>query len=317
MRIVFMGTPDFAAEVLKSLYCSEHEIVAVYTQPDRPKGRKGELAAPPVKEYALEQGLPVYQPEKIRRKDWVTALREQKPDLMVVAAYGQILPQRILDIAPCINVHASLLPRYRGSSPIQRSIAAGDAETGVTIMRMDAGMDTGNSILQVRVPITDSDTGETMHDKLADAGAKALMRVVEQFSAGENPVGIPQDEALATYAPMLSREDGRMDWNRSARLIDCAVRAYTPWPSAYTLLEDRVLKVQQVRVFDPGLMIAEPGRVLSREQLIEADRRILVQTGQGILEICRLQLPGKRALNADEFLRGCPLWGRRLGADER
>ena len=320
MRIVFMGTPDYAAESLKNLCASEHEIVAVYTQPDRPKGRKGELAAPPVKEYVLEQGLEVFQPERIRRKAWVAKLKEQAPDLMVVAAFGQILPKSILDIAPCINVHASLLPKYRGSSPIQRSIAAGDEVTGVTIMRMDEGIDTGNSILQVQVPITDTDTGETMHDKLAVAGARALMQVVEQFAAGENPEGEKQDDAQATHAPMLSREDGKMDWSQSARLMDCAVRAFTPWPSAYTTFEGKILKVQQVKVFAREGNISEVGQVLTKEQAAalgaKADCQILVQAGEGILEICQLQLPGKKALPADVFLRGCPLWGKRLGADE-
>ncbi len=320
MRIVFMGTPDFAAVVLKALCESGQEIIAVYTQPDRPKGRKGELCASPVKEYALSQGLEVYQPERIRRKAWVARLEEQKPELIVVAAFGQILTQQILDIAPCINVHASLLPKYRGSSPIQRAIADGESVTGVTIMRMDAGIDTGNSILQVSVPITDKDTGESMHDKLAAAGAEALLQVVRRFETGENPVGDPQDEALATHAPMLSREDGHIDWKRSAWQIDCAVRAYTPWPSAYTELEGKVLKIQEVRVYQKEpLSAVEPGTVLTRE---EAQRvgapsdRILVQTGEGILEICRLQLPGKKSLPADVFLRGCPLWGRRLGGDE-
>ncbi|MBQ7916046.1 MAG: methionyl-tRNA formyltransferase, partial [Firmicutes bacterium] len=281
---------------------------------------KGELAAPPVKEYALEQGLEVFQPERIRRKAWVAKLKEQAPDLMVVAAFGQILPKSILDIAPCINVHASLLPKYRGSSPIQRSIAAGDEVTGVTIMRMDEGIDTGNSILQVQVPITDTDTGETMHDKLAVAGARALMQVVEQFAAGENPEGEKQDDAQATHAPMLSREDGKMDWSQSARLMDCAVRAFTPWPSAYTTFEGKILKVQQVKVFAREGNISEVGQVLTKEQAAalgaKADCQILVQAGEGILEICQLQLPGKKALPADVFLRGCPLWGKRLGADE-
>jgi methionyl-tRNA formyltransferase len=192
--------------------------------------------------------------------------------------------------------------------------------TGVTIMRMDEGIDTGNSILQVQVPITDTDTGETMHDKLAVAGAQALMQVVEMFAAGQDPEGEKQDESLATHAPMLSREDGKMDWNKSARLMDCAVRAYTPWPSAYTTFEGKILKVQQVKVFAQEGHICEAGQVLTKEQAAalgaKADRQILVQAGEGILEICQLQLPGKKALPADAFLRGCPLWGKRLGADE-
>lgn len=319
MRIVFMGTPDFAVEILKSIHKAGHEIVAVYTQPDRPKGRKGELAASPVKEYALSEGLRIYQPERIRRKIWVERLYEQKPELIVVAAYGQILPKAILELAPCINVHASLLPRYRGSAPIQRAIAAGEMKTGVTIMHMDEGVDTGASILQKEVAIEEEDTGASMHDKLAQAGAQALTEVLVMFERGENPQGTPQDESLATYAPMLSREDGRIDWAQSARQIDCAVRAFTPWPSAYTTWKGKVLKVQKVRVFAPDGDHDECGRVLTKEDALAAggspDRQILVAAGQGIIEICQLQLPGKKSLAADVFLRGCPLWGEKLGAD--
>lgn len=315
MRIVFMGTPDFAAQILKSLCESAHDITAVYTQPDRPKGRKGELAMSPVKEYALERGLEVCQPERIRRKAWIARLKEQNPDMIIVAAYGQILPKAILDIAPCINVHASLLPRYRGSAPIQRAIAAGDEVTGVTIMWMDEGIDTGNSILQAEVPILPEDTGESMHDKLAAAGARALMQVVERFAVGECPEGVPQDESKATYAPMLSREDGQIDWNQTARRIDCGVRAYTPWPCAYTTWNGKVVKIQRTGIFREEEKVegCVSGQVLTKEQTASLDgrpeRQILVQTGTGILEILQLQLPGKKSLPADAFLRGCPLWG--------
>lgn len=318
MRIVFMGTPDFAEVILKGICAAGHEVAAVYTQPDRPKGRRGELAPSPVKEYALSQGLNVCQPERIRRKIWVERLRRQNPELIVVAAYGQILTKAILETAPCINVHASLLPKYRGSAPIQRSIAAGEPVTGVTIMRMDEGIDTGASILQREVPITGEDTGETMHEKLAVAGAQALKEVLDMFERGENPQGTPQDESLATYAPMLSREDGRIDWTKSAHLIDCAVRAFTPWPSAYTTWNGKTLKVQKVRIFDRERTDIPCGRVLSKEETLECgaqpERQILAGTGQGILEICQLQLPGKKSLPADVFLRGCPLWGEQLDA---
>lgn len=320
MRIVFMGTPDFAVEVLKSIHKAGHEIIAVYTQPDRPKGRKGELAASPVKEYALSEGLKIYQPERIRRKVWVERLSEQKPDLIVVAAFGQILPKTILELAPCINVHASLLPRYRGSAPIQRAIAAGEVKTGVTIMHMDEGVDTGASILQKEVAIGEEDTGESMHNKLAQAGAKALTEVLDMFERGENPQETPQNESLATYAPMLSREDGRIDWTQPARLIDCAVRAFTPWPAAYTMWKGKVLKVQNVRVFAQDGVHDRCGRVLTKEEALAVggspDRQILVAAGRGIVEICQLQLPGKKSLAADVFLRGCPLWGEELGADD-
>ena len=320
MRIVFMGTPDFAEGILQSLIDSEHQVIAVYTQPDRPQGRKAELTPPPVKVLAERAGIPVYQPVRIRRPKWVGLLTEQAPDLIVVAAFGQILPPSILSIAPCINVHASLLPKYRGSSPIQRAIAAGDTETGVTIMRMDEGMDTGNILYRQIVPITAQDTGESLFDKLAAAGQEALVPVLGQFAAGEDPQGIPQDSALATYAPMLSRKDGRLDFTAPAHLLDCHVRAFTPWPSTFTNWEERQVKILQVSVFteEPVLPGVDPGHVLTREEAgrigASAEHRILVQTGCGILEILRLQLPGKKPLPADAFLRGYPFWGCRLGS---
>ena len=244
MRIVFMGTPEFAASCLRGVLEAGYEVAAVYTQPDRPKGRKGELCASPVKELALSEGIPVYQPERIRRKAEVETLRNLRPDLILVAAYGQILSKAILDMAPCINAHASLLPHYRGSSPIQRAIAAGDAVTGVTAMRMNEGVDTGNIIFTREVPITDQDTGDSLEEKLAQAGAEALVAVLKAREAGDELVGTPQDESQATHAPMLSREDGKMDWNLSARQMDQAVRAFTSWPSSYTLWKGKTLKVQ-------------------------------------------------------------------------
>lgn len=322
MRIVFMGTPEFAASCLRGVLEAGYDVAAVYTQPDRPKGRKGELCASPVKEYALSRGIPVYQPERIRRKAEVETLRNLQPDLILVAAYGQILNKAILDMAPCINAHASLLPRYRGSSPIQRAIAAGDTVTGVTAMRMDEGVDTGNMILTREVPITDQDTGDSLEKKLAQAGAEALVAVLKAWEAGDNLIGTPQDESQATYAPMLSREDGKMDWNLSARQMDQAVRAFTSWPSSYTLWKGKPLKVQAVRVFqETGRPGEHPnGTVFNREEAAalgaKPDWQILVQTGEGVLELCQLQLPGKKSLPADVFLRGCPLWGERLGEDE-
>lgn len=322
MRIVFMGTPEYAEVCLRGVREAGYEVAAVYTQPDRPKGRKGELSAPPVKEYALSQGIPVFQPERIRRKAEVERLRQLKPDLILVAAYGQILSKAILSIAPCINAHASLLPRYRGCSPIQRAIAAGESVTGVTVMRMDEGVDTGNMILTREVPVTDQDTGDSLEMKLAEAGAEAFLAALSAWEAGDDLTGVPQDESLATYAPMLSREDGRMDWSLSAKEMERAVRAFTSWPASFTRWKGKTLKVQEVRVFlESGRPGGHPnGTVFTREEAAglgaKPDRQILVQTGDGVLEMRALQLPGKKMLQADAFLRGCPLLGERLGEDE-
>ena len=333
MRIVFMGTPDFAGGILTSLLDAGENVIAVYTQPDRPQGRKAVMTPPPVKVIAESHGIPVYQPVRIRRDKWVRLLEEQKPDVMVVAAFGQILPKQILDIAPCVNVHASLLPRYRGSSPIQRAIAAGDRETGVTIMRLDEGMDTGNILHKEIIPIRDTDTGETLFDRLEELGRKALRKVLDDYEAGKDLVGVPQDPEFATYAPMLTREDGRLDFTRSAWLLDCQIRAFTPWPSTYTIYEGKVLKILAGRIFrdSSGATGASAaagaddagracGTVLTQEEVREAGgnagKQILVQTGDGLLELLTLQLPGKKPLPADVFLRGCPLWGKTLGLEQ-
>ena len=331
MRIVFMGTPDFAGGILRSLLDGGYDVIAVYTQPDRPQGRKAILTPPPVKVIAQQHNIPVYQPVRIRRDKWVGLLQEQKPDIIVVAAFGQILPKSILDIAPCVNVHTSLLPRYRGSSPIQRAIASGDAETGVTIMRLDEGMDTGNILRQETIPIEDTDTGESLFEKLAVLGQKALKTVLDEFAAGEELVGTPQDPELATYAPMLSREDGRLDFTRSAWLLDCQIRAFTPWPSTYTMYDGKVLKILAGRMFKSGTGADGAfkgetdsdsagracGQILTQDEVREtggnAGKQILVQTGDGLLELLTLQLPGKKPLPSDVFLHGCPLWGKTLG----
>lgn len=305
MRIIFMGTPDFATAVLKSVVEAGHDVIAVYTQPDRPKGRSAEMTPSSVKVYAQSRGLTVYQPERIRRPEWVAQLQSLAPDLILVAAFGQILPQSVLDIAPCVNAHASILPKYRGSSPIQRAIQNGDKETGVTAMRMDAGMDTGNILTVEKVPITATDTAETLHDKLADAAVRAIARVLERFDAGDALIGQKQDDTLATSAPMLSREEGKIDWTKSAEAIDWQIRAFTPWPGSYALLDGAPIKILKATPLSETTDAA-PGTVLDRP------KEIVIATGQGCLKVRQLQLSGKRAMQDTEFLLGKPIYGKVL-----
>ncbi len=323
MKLVFMGTPDYAAGILEELILSPYEVAAVFTQPDRPQGRKGTVVPPTVKELALSAGIPVYQPVRIRRERWVKLLEEIRPDAMVVAAFGQILPASILNIAPCLNVHASLLPKYRGSSPIQQAIADGEAETGVTIMRMDEGIDTGNILLAEALPIGPDDTGETVFDKLVPLGRRLIRRTLDAFAEGDPLTGTPQDGSIATYAPMLSREDAKMNPAKSAHKLDCEVRAHTPWPGATLQWGEKVLKIGKVRplpeaaekaaeIWPEGL---HPGHILNREELAGlgiAPTHVVMAAGGGLLEILKLQLPGKKMLDADAFLRGCPLLGETL-----
>lgn len=317
MRILFMGTPDFAEIVLRGLLRKGRNVTAVFTQPDRPQGRSASPVASPVKKAAVEAGIEVYQPEKIRETSWVEQVAALQPDVMVVAAYGQILPQSILDIAPCINVHASLLPRYRGASPIQSAIASGDRQSGVTIMRMDKGMDTGNILEQVTVPIDDTDTGESLFDRLAGISCEVLEVVLDRFEAGDPLIGRPQPAEEATYTRMLSRESGRIDWSRSARLIDCGVRAYTPWPSSFTMLDGQVLKILKVRILEGSEgRVGRPGHILDKEELTAAGEdthQILVQTGEGLIAVERLQMSGKKPMDARSYLAGHPVYGKELG----
>ena len=244
-NVVFMGTPDFAEGILQALIDSDYNVTGVFTQPDRPKGRKGQLQAPPVKELALKHDIPVWQPEKIRREENVQILKELAPDVIVVAAFGQIIPKSILDLPKygCLNVHASLLPRWRGAAPIQWSILTGEKETGVTIMQMAEGLDTGDCIDQVKVPVAEDETGGSLFDKLMDAGAKQLILTMDKIWSGE-AVRTPQPQESPTpYAKMLTRAMGQIDWSRSAQEIERMVRALDPWPSAYTYLNGKMLKL--------------------------------------------------------------------------
>jgi methionyl-tRNA formyltransferase len=309
-RLVFMGTPDFAVPVLKKLLKNQEQVVAVFTQPDRPKGRGRRPAQSPVKETALARGLPIVQPNSLKDPAVGESLSALLPDLLVVVAYGRILPQNILDIPAwgSINVHASLLPKFRGAAPIQWAILSGEQETGITTMRLDAGLDTGDVLLQERVPISTLDTAQTLHDRLADLGADLLVRTLRALRAGTLH-SEPQDSGAATYAPPLKKSQGRIDWRLPARELDCLVRGLTPWPRAFTLLHGKRLILHRVQPLEVGLP-GEPGTILSLK-----DDAIQVLTGQGALALMEVQLEGHRRLTGGDFLKGFPLRvGERLGS---
>jgi len=297
-RTVFMGTPDFALATLEVLIESGCQLVGVYTQPDRPKGRGNKLAAPPVKELATRHGIPVFQPLKLRDPAAVKQLRELAPDLIVVVAYGQILPKPVLAIPRygCINVHASLLPKYRGAAPINKAIIDGATETGVTTMLMDVGLDTGAMLVKRRTAIGAVETAGQLHDRLALLGREALLETLKRLCAGEL-VAEPQDDALSCYAPLLKKEDGLIDWTQSATAVHNLVRGLDPWPGAYTLLGDEVLKIAATRVEEE--LSGPPGAILRA-----AADGVRIACGSGALVIGELQLPGKKRLAAGDFLRG-------------
>lgn len=290
MRIVFAGTPEFAAQHLEALLQAGYQVEAVYTQPDRPAGRGQKLMPSPVKQLALQHGLPVMQPATLRDAEAQHALAALQPDLMVVVAYGLILPQAVLDTPRlgCINSHASLLPRWRGAAPIQRAIEAGDSESGVTVMQMEAGLDTGPMLLKVSTPIGPSDTGGSLHDRLAALGAQAVVEAVARLQAGSLP-GERQDDTLATYAHKLSKDEARLDWQRPAAELERLVRAFNPWPICHSSLAGDVLKVHAARLV-PGQ--GEPGRILA----VGKDG-LTVACGTGALQLTRLQLPGGKPLD--------------------
>ncbi|GGJ94990.1 methionyl-tRNA formyltransferase [Pseudomonas matsuisoli] len=289
MRIVFAGTPEFAANHLQALLDTPHEIVAVYTQPDRPAGRGQKLVASAVKQLALARGIPVLQPVSLRNQEAQAELAALKPDLMIVVAYGLILPQVVLDIPThsCINSHASLLPRWRGAAPIQRAIEAGDSHSGVTVMRMEAGLDTGPMLLKVETPITAQDTGGSLHDRLASLGAKAVVSALVGIEAGTIEAE-PQDDALATYAHKLNKDEARLAWERPATELERQVRAFFPWPVSHSTLAGDPIKVLAATVREGN---GEPGEIL------DATRDgLTVACGEKALLITRLQLPGGKPL---------------------
>jgi len=299
MRIVFMGTPAFAVPTLERLLQSEHEVVAVYTQPDMPSGRGRQLTPSPVKQVALEHGLTVLQPPRLRTPSQVEQLASLRPDVIVVAAFGQILPQKVLDIPPfgCLNVHPSLLPRHRGASPIASAILAGDEYTGVTIMLLDAGMDSGLILAQRRVAIEPEDTTGTLATKLAQVGAELLIETLDLW-LNRQLVPQPQDETKATYSQPVAKEEGEIDWQLPGGEIWRRVRAFQPWPGCYTRWQGKILKILEAR---PAPGKGEPGRVVS----LEGKGFVVgVYTGDGVLGLLRLQMEGKRAMTAAEFVRG-------------
>ncbi len=299
LRIVFAGTPEFAAEHLKALLNSPYQVVAVYTQPDRPAGRGQKLMPSPVKQLALQHEIAVYQPQTLRDPAAQAELAALKPDLLVVVAYGLILPQVVLDIPRlgCINSHASLLPRWRGAAPIQRAIQAGDAESGVTVMQMEAGLDTGPMLLKVSTPISADDTGGSLHDRLAELGPPAVLQAIDGLAAGSLR-GEVQDDSLATYAHKLNKDEALLDWSRPAVELERLIRAFNPWPICHSSLNGAPLKVLAAQlVTEQGEGRGAPGEILAASK-----DGLTVACADGALRLTRLQLPGGKALNfADLF----------------
>lgn len=312
MKIVFMGTPDFAAGALKSLIEAGHDITAVVTQPDKAKGRSQELLPPPVKVVALEHGIPVLQPVRIKRPEEVEKLKQYPADIYVVAAFGQILSQEILDIPEfgCLNIHASLLPKYRGASPIQHVIIDGEEKTGITIMQMDAGLDTGDMLYQKEIVISPKDTYASLHDKLMVLGGEAIVEALPLLEQGKL-VPRKQEDALSCYAHLIDKTMGELDFTKSAEILDRLIRGLNPWPSAYTTYHGKQLKVWEAEpVKSPKA--GKPGEILA----VEKDA-VLVAAGSGALRITSLQLSGKKRMSAHDFLLGVRMTpGEILGCEE-
>ena len=311
MRIVFMGTPEFAVPSLKALIDAGYEVVGVVTQPDRPVGRKKTLTPPPVKALAMEHNIPVLQFERIRRPEGRQALEELQPDLFVTAAFGQILSQKVLDIPKygTVNVHASLLPEYRGSAPINWCIVMGEKKAGVTTMMTDIGIDTGDMLLRDEVDIGENETAEELTERLAQLGAGTLIRTLKALEDG-TLTRTPQDEEKSSYQPMLTREMGEMDWNKSAQKLHDLVRGLYPWPGAFTTMEAGVLKVWVSRVADMKSS-AVPGTIVKANP----KEGLFVACGEGVLQIVEMQAPGSKRMNARDYLRGKPMQeGTVLGA---
>ena len=309
IRIVFAGTPAFSVPALDALVAAGHSIAAVYCQPDRPAGRGRTVEHGPVKRRALELGLPVEQPSTLRDPAAVARLASHRPDLMVVVAYGLILPQAVLDVPRlgCLNIHASLLPRWRGAAPIQRALLAGDARTGVVIMKMDAGLDTGPMLLVRETAIAADETGGDLHDRLSRLGAEAVVEAVDGWASGRlTPV--PQPDDGVTYAAKIAKQEALIDWTRPAVEIDRQVRAFNPWPVAETTLRGRQLRIWSGRPVDLPADGTAPGGVLGGGR-----DRLQVATGAGTYEVTRVQLAGRNALSAPEFLRAHDLAGECLG----
>lgn len=299
MRIVYMGTPDFSVPALKALVEAGHDVIAVVTQPDKPKGRGKEIQMTPVKEQALEFQIPVYQPVKARDPEFIKILTDLAPDVMVVAAFGQLLPKSILDIPRygCVNIHASLLPKYRGASPIQYAVINGEKESGITTMVMAEVLDTGDMLDQEILTLDQKETGGSLHDRLSEVGGTLILKTLKKLEEG-TAVRIPQDETKSCYVGMIKKSMGDIDWSMDAQAIERLIRGLNPWPSAYTGWNGKVIKIWEASVIDK-----EYEGVCG--QVVEAGRdRLVVKTGKGGLSIHELQLQGKKRMDIDAFLRG-------------
>ncbi len=310
MRVIFMGTPDFSVGTLEALAAAGHDVCLAVTQPDKPKGRGGKMQYTPVKEKAAAYGIPVYQPKKVRDPECVEELRKYHADVIVVVAFGQILPKSILEMTPygCINVHASLLPKYRGAAPIQWAIIEGESVTGVTTMQMDEGLDTGDMIMKTVVPIADDETGETLHDKLADAGAKLCVETLKALEEG-TAKREKQGESPTAYAKMLTKDLGNIDWKQPAVKIERLIRGLNSWPGTYSRWDGKVMKIWRAEVVRDGEDTedggtGQPEDVLPGTVTAVGKNDFEVQTGDGTLRVLEVQMPGKKRMDTGAFLRG-------------
>ncbi len=314
MKVIFMGTPDFSVGTLEALIQAGHEITLVVTQPDKPKGRGKNLQFPPVKEAALAHGIEIYQPRRVREPECIEYLQNYQADIIVVVAFGQIVPREILDMPKfgCVNVHASLLPKYRGAAPIQWAVINGERVTGVTTMRMDEGLDTGDMILKEEVALAPEETGGSLFDRLAQTGAELCVRTLTAIEEG-TAAYTPQNHEAATHTSMIKKQLGEIDWNKSAQELECLIRGLNPWPSAYTYWKGKTLKIWKASVQEQSMQPVdfEPGRIVT----VNKDG-IMVQTGQGMLNLLEIQLEGKKRMKTDAFLRGYQIeTGTRLGKE--